>query len=382
MGSLSPGEHDMSDLLSSQDNVLKLAAMSREISWSDARAFWMIFTFLRKERPDVVHTHTAKAGALGRLAAWLARVPVIVHTYHGHVFQGYFNPVKTRMYLAIERALGRVTNQVIAISESQRDELSQKYCVVPRQKIAIIQNGFELGAFSAKDRQETRNELGLRPEHFVLGWAGRMAPVKDVELLGQVIRRAAAEKSVARFLVVGDGEQRAELEVQIKGCKNVMLLGWRRDMERVWSAADAAILTSRNEGTPTALIEAMAVGLPFVSTNVGAVSDLAVGALQELPDGMGKRAANGFLTERTADALYYSVRELISNPAVARQMGAEGRNFVMARFASARLIEEIKALYVSLLEKKGHPKKTEAVLLPEQDPKALAVAALSQPRQD
>jgi glycosyltransferase involved in cell wall biosynthesis len=375
MGSLSPGEHDMSDLLSSQDNLLKLAAMSREISGADARAFWRILRFLRKERPDVVHTHTAKAGALGRLAAWLARVPVIVHTYHGHVFHGYFSPVKTRMYLAIERALGRVTSCVIAISESQRDELGGKYRVVPRQKIAVIQNGFELGAFSAKDRQETRRELGLRPENFVLVWAGRMAPVKDVELLGQVIRKAHTEKSVARFLVVGDGEQRAELEAQIQGCNNVMLMGWRRDMERVWSAADAAILTSRNEGTPTALIEAMAVGIPFVSTNVGAVADLAVGALQKLPGGMGQQARNGFLTERTADALYYSIGELISNPDLARQMGVAGRDFVMARFASDRLVSELTILYLGLLSKSGSATVPDADVLPEPEPQGNAVAA-------
>ena len=206
-----------------------------------------------------------------------------------------------------------------------------------------------------------------------------MAPVKDVQLLGQVIRRAAEEKSLARFLVVGEGEQRAELEAQIKDCNNVMLLGWRRDMERVWSAADAAILTSRNEGTPTALIEAMAVGLPFVSTNVGAVADLAVGSLHELPSGMGVRAANGFLAERTADALYYGIWQLISNPEVAKQMGAEGRNFVMARFCSSRLIEELKALYLApLLEKKGYPTMTKFPIIPEQNPSTLAVAAVSQ----
>jgi glycosyltransferase involved in cell wall biosynthesis len=373
MGSLSPGEHDMSDLLSSQDNVLKLAAMSREVSWSDARAFWRIFRFLRKERPDVVHTHTAKAGALGRLAAWLAGVTVIVHTYHGHVFYGYFGQVKTRMYLAIERALGRLTSCVIAISESQREDLCGKYRVVARQKIAVIQNGFELGAFSAKDRQEMRQELGLHPEQFVLVWAGRMAPVKDVELLGQVIRRAAAEQSVARFVVVGDGEQRAALEAQIQGCDNVMLLGWRRDMERVWSAADAAILTSRNEGTPTALIEAMAVGLPFVSTNVGAVGDLAVGPLQELPGGMGCRAGNGFLTERTQDALYYCIKELTSHPNDAAKMGAAGQAFVTARFAADRLVGEMTSSYLALLAKKGCP--IDSGLLPQGDPKTCAVAA-------
>jgi glycosyltransferase involved in cell wall biosynthesis len=354
MGSLSPGEHDMSDLLSSQDNVVKLASMSREVSWSDARAFWRIFRLLRKERPDVVHTHTAKAGALGRLAAWLAGVPVIVHTYHGHVFYGYFGKVKTRIYLAIERALGRVTSCVIAISQLQREELSGKYRVVPREKIAVVQNGFDLGAFSARNRQQMREEFNLESENFVMVWAGRMAPVKDVELLGKVIRKAAAEQSVARFLVVGDGEQREQFEAQIQGCKNVMLLGWRRDMESIWSAADAAILTSRNEGTPTALIEAMAVGLPFVSTNVGAVADLAVGPLEPLPGDAGHRAGNGFLTRRTADALCYGIGELIANPEGARQMGTAGRNFVTARFAFNRLVQDITSLYLGLLEKSGH----------------------------
>lgn len=380
MGSLSPGEHDMSDLLTCQDHVLKLDAMSREVSWSDARAFWKIFQFLRKERPDVVHTHTAKAGALGRAAAWLAGVPVIVHTYHGHVFHGYFGTAKTRIYLAIERALGRLTDCVISISASQRDELTSVYYVIPRRKIAVIQNGFELGAFSGKDRQETRKELGLHPEHFVLVWAGRMAPVKDVELLGQVIRKAAAEQSVARFVVVGDGEQRASLEAQIQGCDNVMLLGWRRDMEKVWSAADAAILTSRNEGTPTALIEAMAVGLPFVSTNVGAVGDLAVGPLEQLPAGMGCRAGNGFLTERTRDALYYSIKELISHPNAATKMGAAGQAFVTARFAADRLVGELTSLYLALLEKKGC--LGNGGLLPEGELKRYAAVAGSEQKQE
>jgi glycosyltransferase involved in cell wall biosynthesis len=382
MGSLSPGEHDMSDLLTSQDSVLKLEVMSREITWSDARALWRIFQFLRKERPDVVHTHTAKAGALGRLAAWLARVPVIVHTYHGHVFYGYFGWLKTRMYLMIERALGRLTTSVIAISESQRDELSGRYRVIPREKIVVVQNGFDLGAFSAKDRQQMREGLGLHPENFVFGWVGRMAPVKDVELLGQVIRRAAAEGSVARFVVVGDGEQRAHLENAIQGCDNVILLGWRRDMEKVWSAADAAILTSRNEGTPTALIEAMAVGLPFVATNVGAVADLAVRPLNDLPGKMGYRAGNGYLTERTTDALYYSIRELIANPDIARQMGSVGRAFVNARFASDRLVRELKNLYLTLSEKEGCPTVSKGDPLAEQDLKGLAVAAGSENKQE
>jgi glycosyltransferase involved in cell wall biosynthesis len=205
-----------------------------------------------------------------------------------------------------------------------------------------------------------------------------MAPVKDVELLGQVVRRAAAERTAARFVIVGDGEQRAALETAIQGCGNVVLLGWRRDMENVWSAADAAILTSRNEGTPTALIEAMAVGLPFVATNVGAVADLAVGPLQDLPGGMGYRAGNGYLTARTSNALGYSIGELIAQPELARQMGAVGYAFVNARFGSDRLVRELESLYLNLLDKKGCRTASTGNGLPEQDHKGFAVAAGSE----
>src|SRR5580704_3337604 len=275
-GSLAHSEQDMSYLLSSEHHVLRLPQMSREISfWSDSLAFWTILKFLRKERPGIVHTHTAKAGALGRLAAWLAGVPIIVHTYHGHVLDGYFGAFKSKAYLSIERMLGRLSTRVIAVSESQLQDLCSRYRVVPRSKISIIQNGFELVRFSQGCREDARKQLGLAKDDFVVVWAGRLVPVKDVQLLGNVIRRAAETHGNIRFLIVGEGADKPKLDSLIEGCRNVRLLGWRRDMELIWSAADVALLTSRNEGTPTALIEAMAAGCPFVSTNVGAVGDLA-----------------------------------------------------------------------------------------------------------
>ena len=349
-GGMLTGEHDMSYLLASDHNVVRLQEMSREISvWSDLRALWKIFRLLQRERPDVVHTHTAKAGALGRLAAWFAGVPVIVHTYHGHVFQGYFSRAKTRAYLAIERVLGRITTRVVAISKSQREELCTRYRVAPPEKVTVIQNGFELTRFSSIDREEARRELGIGGQEFVLVWAGRMAPVKDVQLLGQVIRRAAASSSKLLFLVVGDGEQKPELELLTQGLESVRLLGWHRDMERIWCAADAAILTSVNEGTPTSLIEAMAARLPFVATNVGAVRDLAVEPLSALDRGMGYLAANGYLTARTSEALLHCIEELAGNRDRAKQMGRSGYAFVMERFSYDRLIQEMSLLYQELI---------------------------------
>jgi len=350
IGGLADGEEDMSYLLSSDRNVLQLPQMSREISfWSDPLAFWKIFNFLRKEHPEIVHTHTAKAGALGRLAAWVAGVPIIVHTYHGHVFDGYFGALKTRMYLAIERILGRLSTQVIAVSESQQEEICLEYRVVPREKISVIHNGFELEGFSRGCREEARTKLGLATGDFVAVWAGRMVPVKDVQLLAQVIRRAAEKQSKICFLVVGDGEQKGELESLIRGCSNVRLLGWRHDMEQIWSAADVALLTSRNEGTPTALIEAMAAGLPFVATNVGGVKDLAAGTVCELPNGMGYRAANGYLSSPSPEALLYGIEQIAEDPQTAKEMGLIGRAFAFERFSIPRLVEEMTSLYQTLI---------------------------------
>jgi len=327
--------------------------MSREISlWADAIAFWRILKFLRKERPDVVHTHTAKAGALGRLAAWLAGVPVIVHTYHGNVFQGYFGPIRNKIYLAVERMLGQLSTQVIAISESQQQEICMKYHVVPRRKICVIHNGFELEHFAQGSREEARRKFGLKTDDFVVVWVGRMVPVKDVQLLAQVIQRAAEKQSHIHFLVVGDGEEKKELESLVRGFTNVRLLGWRHDMEQVWSAADVALLTSRNEGTPTALIEAMAAGLPFVATHVGGVQDLAAGPLHELPNGMGFRAANGFLNSRVPEVLLDCIEQIAKEPETAKKMASVGRAFALDRFSIQRLVEEMNLLYQTLLAKR------------------------------
>lgn len=352
IGSLSAGESDMSYLLASERNVFRLPKMSREISFvSDFLAFWRIFRFLRRIRPAIVHTHTAKAGALGRLAAWMAGVPVIVHTYHGHVFHSYFNRVHTRLFLAAERILARLSTGIVAISESQLEDLTVKYRVAPRKKVWLVHNGFDLSRFAGNFREKARRSLTIREDEFVVAWAGRLVPIKGVELLAAVIRKAADRKSRLRFMIVGDGTERSKLESLLEGCNNFRLLGWRDDMETIWSAADVALLTSRNEGTPTALIEAMAAGVPFVATNVGAVKDVAVGELRELPRGIGLRADNGFLTSQDPEALIYCLEKLAENPHITTQMALSGRTFVLQRFSIGRLVSELTALYHNLLNR-------------------------------
>jgi len=350
IGSLAEGESDMSHLLSSEQNVLRLPQMSREVSArTDFLAFWKILKFLRRERPEIVHTHTAKAGALGRSAAWLAGVPIIVHTYHGHVFHSYFGALKNWIFLTIERILGRLSTRVIAVSESQQHDLCSKYRVAPREKFVVIENGFKLERFSSLCREDARRQLGLSPDDFVVVWAGRMVPVKDTQLLAQVIRRAAEKQSKICFLILGDGTQRQEFESLIRGYENVRLFGWQHNMAPIWSAADLALLTSRNEGTPTVLIEALAAGRPFVSTNVGGVRDLAVGDLQELPGNMGHRVANGYLASRTPESLLYCIEQMANNPRIAKEMGSVGQSFALQHFCEGRLLEQMSKLYQTLL---------------------------------
>jgi glycosyltransferase involved in cell wall biosynthesis len=349
-GSLAAGEQDMSRLLASTQHTLRLPDLSREISlWADVRALWKVLRFLRKERPDIVHTHTAKAGAIGRLAAWLAGVPVIVHTYHGHVFRDYFGPWRSKMYVAIERALGRLTTRVVAISGLQRHDLALEYRIVPPNKITVIQNGFEFENGQPADRETARRELGVPTGSFVAAWVGRMVPIKDVHLLAEVVRRSCERKNPIFFLVAGDGTERPRLESLIEGCTNVKLLGWQQNVNRLWAAADAALLTSRNEGTPTALVEAMSAGLPFVATSVGAVPDLAVEPLRELPADMGVEAANGFLTSRKPEAVLHCIERLAGDSQLAERMAASGRTFALKRFSAQRLVAEMSLLYQTLL---------------------------------
>jgi glycosyltransferase involved in cell wall biosynthesis len=353
IGSLAHGEGDMSYLLPSEHDVFRLPEMSREVSvWADFLAFWKILRILLSERPDIVHTHTAKAGALGRLAAWMARVPVVIHTYHGHVLHGYFGAMKSRFYLALERVLGRLSTRLITISDSQLEELCEGYHVAAREKFVVIRNGFELQGSSGPCREDARKNLKLLPSDFVVVWAGRMVPVKDTQLLAQVIRTAAEKRSKICFLVLGDGTERPEFETLIRDCQNVRLLGWQRDMEPIWAAADVALLTSRNEGTPTVLIEAMAAGRPFVSTSVGGVRDLALGPWQVLPDGMGHRAANGYLTSRTPESMLFCIEQIANDPQAALKMASVGRSFVLDRFSARRLVEEMGSLYQTLLAEK------------------------------
>ncbi len=349
-GTTAPHEGDMLDLAAAKGvQPTIMPELGREISpLDDLRALAGMVALMRRERPDVVHTHMAKAGTVGRIAARLTGVPVVIHTYHGHVFHGYFSPRKTQVFLTIERALGRATNRIVVVGDGQRDEIAA-FGVASREKLVPIRLGLELERFLDAERYRglLRRELGLTDDAPVVGIVARLVPIKAHEDFFQAALLVRQAYPAARFLVVGDGERRVELErlVDSLGLRpSVRFLGWRQDLPQVYADLDVVALASRNEGSPVALIEALAAARPVVSTAVGGVPEVVV-------------SGQTGLTVPPSDpaALAAGVLDLLQDAQRAQRFGAQGRQHVYPRYAWTRLVEEMRGLYLEELSARGRP---------------------------
>jgi glycosyltransferase involved in cell wall biosynthesis len=329
------------------ERLVHLPALGREISGPrDASALVALIMLIRRERPLIVHTHTAKAGTLGRLAAWLAGVPVVVHTYHGHVFRGYFSPAKTRLFVAVERWLARRTDRLLSVSPQVRRELLELGIGTP-ERSAVVPLGLDLDPFVAAGAAPAggvRRALGIEPAAPVVAIVARLVPIKAHEVFFEAAARVSSRRPDARFLVVGDGERRAELEALVARLAlgpAVRFLGWRGDLPAIYRDVDVVALTSRNEGSPVSLIEAMAAGRPVVATRAGGVPDL-------VEDGV-----SGYLVAPDRpDAVAEALLALLADPGRRDALGAAGRSRVYPAFAADRLVRDIDALYAALLEQK------------------------------
>jgi glycosyltransferase involved in cell wall biosynthesis len=337
------GEGDLVDLAVEKGVELhRLAALGREIRpLSDFRAFWSLFRLMRRYRPVVVHTHTAKAGLLGRLAARLAGVPVVVHTFHGHVLRGYFGPWKSAFFTRLERLLAGSTHALLAVSEAVKQDLVG-LGVAPAEKIRVVPLGLELERLSGTlPRGDLRREAGFPEAAPLVGVVGRLAAIKD---LGTFLAAAAlvrASLPEVRFSLVGDGPARSLLEVEGSrlGVSDVVFFhGWRRDMRAVLGDLDVVVNCSRNEGTPVALIEALAAARPVVATRVGGTPDLLGGGTRGLLVPAGDPPA-------LAGAILATLRE----PAAAQQRAEAGQRHVLGAHAASRLMDDIDSLYRELL---------------------------------
>ena len=346
-GDVGRGEESMAFVAENAGvEVLPLHGLSRELSpVRDAIAAWRLAGIIRRVRPDVVHTHTAKAGAVGRAAAVLAgpRRPVVVHTFHGHVLRGYFGRVGTLVFRAIETILARATDRLIAVSPEVRDELVALR-VAPERKFSVVRLGIELEprvSFDG-DAAEVRRRHGIAQDTFVVGWFGRMTAVKRTDDLLTTLAGLRVRGVDALLLLVGDGDDRERLEQRAHDlglAKSCLFLGYQEDVAQWYAVCDAVVLTSVSEGTPVTIIEALAAGRPVVATKVGGVPDVV------------DEGETGFLV-RPGDthALAERLEILARDPERRTAMGETGRERVLRRYAVERLVDDVDALYRELLD--------------------------------
>jgi glycosyltransferase involved in cell wall biosynthesis len=355
-GSLARGEDSMAFVADARGvEVVRIDELGREISpLRDLLATIRLAKLIRRERPQILHTHTAKAGTVGRVAALLAgsrKPPIIVHTFHGHVLRGYFGPLRSLFFRLLERRLAAGTTALIAVSPQVRDDLVA-LGVAPRERFVVIRLGIELDERVAPElngRGESRRYLGIPGDRFAVGWIGRMTAVKRTDDVLIAFKRLRDGGVDAVLCMVGDGPDRLQLEQrahELGVARNTVFLGYQEDVAPFYAAFDALVLPSGNEGTPVSVIEALAAELPVVATRVGGVPDV-------VRDG-----EDGFLVEAGAtDDLADRLAQLAGDPALRARMGKQGRERVLPRYAVERLVEDIDELYRSLLSAGGGRKR-------------------------
>jgi glycosyltransferase involved in cell wall biosynthesis len=369
-GTVPAGEGDMS-YFAEQLQVVPhiIPEMSREISLKDVVTIWKLYRLFLREQPDVVHTHTAKAGTVGRVAGfiyrWLTPGSIIgrpreckfVHTYHGHIFHSYYGHLKTRVFINIEKLLAAlVTDRVVVISEQQAFEICDTFGVGKRKQIKVIPLGLDLGLFDGSNdrRQRFREELEIDDQTILVGIVGRLTEIKNHELFLNVVSKFNQLRSVddarVRFVILGDGHLRTSLESQSRslGLENdVIFAGERNDPEYFYPALDIVALTSRNEGTPLTLIEAMANARAVIATNVGGVADL----LGEVRDSQEYKVCERGIgvSPGDVDGFASGLARLVDDRELRNSVATRGFEFVLHKYPKQRLLDDIRGLYDELL---------------------------------
>ncbi len=321
----------------------------------DLAAYRKIKKIIKDFGPDIVHTHASKAGMLGRRAAYSMNIPVIVHTFHGHVFHSYFGPLKTKAFINIERQLAKKTTGIIAISEIQKEELGTIHKIVEPSKIKVIPLGFDLDRFhnnQEEKRAEFRAQNHLDNDEIAVGIVGRLVPIKNHSLFVEAI--ANAQKSTGkkvRGFIIGDGQCRTAIEdlahelnlvISPNGSTtlkpDIRFSSWMRKVDYAYAGLDIIALTSLNEGTPVSLIEAQASGKPIVSTNVGGIENIVIPFETALLSDSGNKKA-----------FFNNLNTLVNDCNLREKMASKGWKFVQNKFHYSRLVENTANYYEQLL---------------------------------
>ncbi len=342
---------------------IEIKEMRRSVlPFYDIIAYFKIKKIIQEYKPDIVHTHASKSGAVGRMAAKACNVPLIVHTFHGHVFHSYFNPLMSKLIINVERFFARRTDAIIAISDSQKHELTEVYKIAPPEKVFTVPLGFNLDKYSVdQDKKKIifYNKYGFDDTEIIVGIIGRLVPIKNHEMFLNVaaIVKSKTNRKV-RFAIIGDGESRPGIEKKTqelglsysyfitnpKEKTDVLVTSWETEIDQALAGLDIVVLTSHNEGTPVSLIEAQSAYIPVVSTNVGGVEDIVI------------HGETGYITEVGDVNLFADyIVKLIEDEDLRKRMGQSGYDNVVKRYSKKRLISDMRNLYLSFLDKKATP---------------------------
>jgi glycosyltransferase involved in cell wall biosynthesis len=348
-GREAPSEGSMDHLARELDvHPVSVPGLRRELGLHDLRALWEVRRWLRRFRPRILHTHTAKAGAIGRVAAALtpgARPEVVVHTFHGHVFQGEFSPRASRFFARAERLLARRATRIVAVSEEVRRDLVE-LGVAPPEQIEVVRLGFDLHPFADRDaerdsiRARTRDRLGIPSDARLVTVVARVVKVKRIDRFLAMARRLVERYDDVWFLVAGDGDRRPQLQASDDARalgERLVWAGFERDMPAVCFASDVVTLTSDNEGTPACLIEAQAARVPVVTTLSGGVETAVLDRV------------SGRIVAPDPGSLADAVAEVLDDRELADEYGRAGRDHALRTFSIERLVDDIDRLYARLL---------------------------------
>lgn len=353
-GSPSETEADFEEVYSLKPKnfqLIKLKKMKRKITGlGDLWTLLELIQIIRREKPDIVHTHTAKAGTLGRIAAFLTGVPVVVHTFHGHVLRGYFSPLFSKLICQIERLLAKKTTAIVTLSEGLRHELSSVFRLAPLEKFKVIPLGRELNSFFQNSNflGKLKEEMNLDADSFLIGIIGRLVPIKNHVLLLEALAQLPRGWDW-HLAIVGEGEEKERLVEKVNELgltQKVHFLGWRSDLEKVYAGLDLFVLSSDNEGTPLSIIESFASGVPVVATDVGGVKDMLTRG--ESRNGLSLYSEGILVPRGDKEALTKAIRFLEEEPDLRRQMGIKAR-LRANDYSQENLTARMDSLYKNLL---------------------------------